>query len=116
MSTSTTKRRLIAAGITALAATAATLAPSATVAQAPPKASTVAKDLLSPLSVEVDAKGAVYYSENFAGKLLVKRPGKKAKVLYADDKGREVGAISVASDGTVYFVRAAALMKRTPVA
>jgi streptogramin lyase len=109
VSRSTSTRRLLAAGVTALAAAAATLAPSATAA--PPKPAPIAKSLLTPLSVAVADDGAVYYSENFAGKLWVKRPGKKAKALYTDAKHREVGAISAGGD-TVYFVRGAALLKR----
>ena len=63
---------------------------------AKPKANTVVKDLLSPLSLDVTDKGTVFYSQNFAGSLHIKRPGKQARTIYqAKVPGTEVGAVSV---------------------
>ena len=63
---------------------------------AKPSRTRVAKDLLSPLSLAVAADGTVFYSQNFAGSLHAKRPGKKPKTVYqATVPGTEVGAVSV---------------------
>ena len=63
---------------------------------AKPKANTVVKDLLSPLSLDVTDDGTVFYSQNFAGSLHIKRPGKQARTIYqAKGPGTEVGAVSV---------------------
>jgi len=63
-------------------------------AKATPK--TLAKDLLSPLSLAVTNNGTVFYSQNFAGVLNMKAPGRKAQVVYAAEvPGTEVGAVSV---------------------
>jgi len=63
---------------------------------AKPKAHTVVKDLLSPLSLDVTDNGTVFYSQNFAGSLHIKRPGKQPKTIYQAKKpGTEVGAVSV---------------------
>ncbi|MFD1246647.1 ScyD/ScyE family protein [Nocardioides ginsengisoli] len=102
--------RVLVAASAATAVTGAMLTPSSEAA-APPAGKTVAQGLLSPLSVAVNDQGHVFYSENFAGKLLVKRPGKAAKVIYSGAPGNEVGAIS--TDGkAVYFVDGARVMKR----
>jgi len=99
-------RALAAAGL-AVAVSASVLAPTQAAAPAPGK--TVAKGLLSPLSVAVGDKGRVYYTENFAGKLLVKRPGKPAKVVYSTQG--EVGGVSTEGKA-VYFIANTAVMKR----
>lgn len=87
------------AGLTALAlAGASTPSTAAPAAEKP-----LAKGLLSPLSLAVADDGTVYYSQNFAGTLHVKEPGKKAKVLYtAKKQGTEVGAIGE-HNGAVTF-------------
>lgn len=60
----------------------------------PVAAKPLAKGLLSPLSLAVADDGTVYYSQNFAGTLHVKKPGRKSTVLYAAKKqGTEVGAV-----------------------
>jgi hypothetical protein len=61
---------------------------------AKPKAQTLASDLLSPLSLAVAKDGTAYFSQNFAGLLMKKEPGKKPKVIYANKDGFEVGAVS----------------------
>lgn len=100
-------RVLVAAGIAA-AVTGSVLAPSQAAAPAPGKP--VATGLLSPLSVAVNDKGHVYYTENFAGKLLVKKPGKPAKVVYTAQG--EVGGVSTEGKA-VYFIVNSKVMKRT---
>lgn len=54
----------------------------------------VASQLLSPLSVDVAADGTRWYSQNFAGLLMRKLPGKPARVVYRGARGAEVGAVS----------------------
>ncbi len=57
---------------------------------------TLAKDLLSPLSLAVTNNGTVFYSQNFAGVLNMKAPGQAEQVVYgAEVPGTEVGAVSV---------------------
>jgi hypothetical protein len=112
VSSSITARRIVAAGVAALAALATTAAAPDATATAPGDRKVVAKRLLSPLSVDVTAKNAVVYSSNFAGTLYVKRPGKKPKVLFQSTKGREVGGISVDRSG-VWFVNGSSIMRRS---
>lgn len=100
-------RMLLAAGVAA-AVTGSVLAPAQATAPAPGKP--VAQGLLSPLSVAVNDKGHVYYTENFAGKLLVKKPGKAAKVVYTAEG--EVGGVSTEGKA-VYFIVNSLVMKRT---
>lgn len=64
--------------------------------------STIARGLLSPLSVAVGADGTRYFTQNFAGVLHKQRPGKKVRVLYTSKNHAEVGAVSE-RDGTVRF-------------
>lgn len=67
------------------------------------KTNPVVKDLLSPLSLDVTDNGSVFYSQNFAGSLHVKRPGKQPHTIYQAKKpGTEVGAVSV-DGGTLRF-------------
>lgn len=113
MSSSKSTRRLVAAGVAALAALATTVAPDATAASsAPSDRDVIARGLLSPLSVAVTNKDAVVYSANFAGELYVKRPGEKPKLLFRSKGGNEVGAVSV-DRGGVWFVHGFAVMRRT---
>ena len=113
MSPTIPARRLAAAGVAAAAALAVTIAPEATAtAVEPSQPSTVAKKLLSPLSADVTAKDAVVYSSNFAGTLYLKKPGKKAEVIFQSQKEREVGAIAVDRSG-VWFVHGATVMRRS---
>ena len=76
---------MVAAGVTTAPATAAVADQQAT--------RTIAKKLLSPLSVAVSDDGTVYYSQNFMGTLQSRSPGKKP-VTHYQSKGDEVGAIS----------------------
>ncbi len=62
---------------------------------AKPSTQTLAKDLLSPLSLAVSRNGTTYFSQNFAGLLMRQKPGqKKPSVIYANKDGFEVGAVS----------------------
>ena len=98
------RKHLVAAvAAVALAGTALGGPASADDPAAKAKANTLAKGLLSPLSLAVAADGTVFYSQNFAGTLNVRRPGKKPKTIYqATVPGTEVGAVSVAR-GNVKF-------------
>ena len=95
------QRKQLVAAVAAVALAGTAVAPA--VADDPagkaPEPNTVAKDLLSPLSLAVTNDGTVFYSQNFAGLLNVKRPGKKPRVVYAAEvPGTEVGAVSVRGD------------------
>jgi hypothetical protein len=105
-------RRLVAAGAAAAAALAVTVAPEATATSAPSSPTVVAKKLLAPLSVDVTAKDAVVYSSNFGGKLYLKKPGKKAEVIFTSKKQAEVGAIAVDKTGA-WFVHGLTVMRRS---
>lgn len=111
-------RALLAGGLTAaLASTALTSSPAATGASAAtaPQSTTIAKGLVSPLSIAVTDGGAVYYSQNFAGQLWVKRPGAAPRRIYSSPSGEEgpaeVGAVSTWR-GLVHFISGTDLMKR----
>ena len=62
--------------------------------------------LVTPLSVAVADDGTVYVAQNFASMLTKVAPGEEPEVIYADEAGREVGAVSV-EDGTVTFATTA---------
>jgi hypothetical protein len=64
-----------------------------------PLVSVLDRGLLTPLSLAVSDDGTVYYSENFKGTLLRKRPGKAPKTIYQASEGTEVGAVSVSDRG-----------------
>jgi len=91
-------RKHLAAGFAAAALAGTAIAGPAGADPAPaakPQASVLAKNLVGPLSLAVDAKGTVYYAQNFAGSLHVKRPGKAPRTIYtAPVPGTEVGAVS----------------------
>ncbi len=60
-----------------------------------PTAKTLVGGLVGPLSLDVTKDGTVYYSQNFAGSLHRKKPGKAPKPIYtAPVPGTEVGAVS----------------------
>ena len=61
---------------------------------AKPTAKTIVGGLIGPLSLDVTDDGTVYYSQNFAGLLNRKKPGKSPKTLYQAPEGTEVGAVS----------------------
>lgn len=67
-----------------------------------PKSTTVANKLVSPLSMAVAGNGTVYVSQNFAGLLTRKSPGRAPQVLFQAPKGTEVGAVSLGS-GSLRF-------------
>lgn len=113
MPSSKPARRLVAAGVAALAALATTVAPDATAStSAPSDRDVLARNLVAPLSLAVTNRGAVVYSGNFTGELYLKRPGDKPKLLFRSKRGAEVGGISV-DRGGVWFVHGFALMRRT---
>ena len=90
-------RPTITAALAALALAGAGLAvPTVTAAPAdPPTPKTLAKGLMTPLSVAVARDGTVFYSQNFAGQIHKLGPGKKPKRVYAvKTPGDEAGALS----------------------
>jgi hypothetical protein len=91
-----------AAAIAVMTAGAAT-APATAVVADKPASKTLVKKLLSPLSIAVADDGTLYYSQNFAGQLLSKAPGKKPVTLFESTKQEEVGAVSTNSLGEVQF-------------
>lgn len=60
-----------------------------------PRPITLAAGLAGPLSFGVAHHGTAYVSENFASRLDKVRPGHKAKVVYTNRHGYEVGGVSV---------------------
>lgn len=96
------KRIFVAAACTAALATVAVAAP----ASAAPNisignVSTLASDLVGPLSLAVDATGNSYVSQNFAGTLERITPAGK-RTTAASAPGMEIGAVS-SLGGVVYF-------------
>lgn len=79
---------LVATPLAAVTGTAA----SASLADPP---TVVARGLFTPLSLDVTPKGIVWVSQNFPGQLVRIRPGGEPRVVYANQKGAEVGAVSV---------------------
>ena len=63
-------------------------------AAAKPRVQTLAKGLVSPLSLAVSKDGTRYVTQNFASLLSQQKPGQEPKVIYANKEGFEVGAIS----------------------
>jgi hypothetical protein len=90
------RKHLAAAAAAVALAGSALSAPAVADEPSPkPKAGTLAKGLVSPLSLAVSADGTVYYAQNFAGTLHAKKPGKAPKTIYtATVPGTEVGAVS----------------------
>jgi DNA-binding beta-propeller fold protein YncE len=88
------KHLAAAAAAVALVGTALSAPAVADGPSAKPKATTLVGGLISPLSLAVSDDGTVYYAQNFAGSLLMKKPGKQPKVIYQDQQGNEVGAVS----------------------
>lgn len=85
-----------------LVVTATTTTSAAGTSPSAPRSAPLVQGLLSPLSVAVASGGTAYVSQNFAGLLMKKRPGYKAKTIYAAKGGKEVGALSVRK-GVVTF-------------
>jgi hypothetical protein len=88
------KHLAAAAAALALVAAGATTAPAQARVADKPTAKTLVKNLVSPLSLAVSDDGTIYYSQNFAGTLQSKAPGKKPVTHFQSKKGEEVGAIS----------------------
>lgn len=83
--------------IASLALVSAPLAVSS-VAAADPAANpptVLARGQVAPLSLDVTPRGTLWYSQNFAGLLMKKRPGKEARVVAGTKRGKELGAVSV---------------------
>lgn len=63
----------------------------------------------------MDDHGSLFYSENFAGKLWMRKKGKTAKVIYTSAAGpegpAEVGAVSTRDD-IVYFAAGTQVLRR----
>jgi DNA-binding beta-propeller fold protein YncE len=59
---------------------------------------TVTDGLVTPLSLAVSDDGTVYVAQNFAGMLTMVAPGGEKSLVYADEAGSEVGAVSAAGD------------------
>lgn len=85
---------LIPVAAAALALLTTTFAPAAYAAEA----EVVADGLISPLSVAVAPDGTAYAAQNFVGQLTKAVPGGGSEVIFADEGGREVGAVSVEND------------------
>ncbi|MGB0101924.1 MAG: ScyD/ScyE family protein [Nocardioides sp.] len=93
-------RIVAAAAALSLAATSATLIfPSEAAA---PQPTTLATDLVSPLTTAIDDDGTAYVTQNFAGLLSKVRPGKKPRTVYASSHGNEVGGVSVLHEKLVF--------------
>lgn len=89
---------LIPVAAAALSLLATVIAPSATAATE----EEVAGGLISPLSLAVAPDGTVYVTQNFVSTLTEVAPAGEPTPIYADEAGREVGAVSV-EDGVVTF-------------
>ena len=87
--------RTTLAGTVAGLAALALLGTGAPAPAAPAAERPVAQGLLSPLSLAVGADGTVYYTQNFAGTLHARAPGKKPRTLVTAKPGDEVGGVSV---------------------
>lgn len=81
----------------ALATTGSVLGPGGSAGAAAPEAArtTLAGHLISPLTAAVRADGTAYITENFAGMLVKKKPGKPAHPVYRAARGVEVGGVSL---------------------
>ena len=89
-------RKHLVAALAAVALAGSTIGAPAVADEpsAKPTVKTLVGGLISPLSLAVSEDGTVYYSQNFTGTLLRKKPGKQPKVIYQDEQGNEVGAVS----------------------
>lgn len=87
---------------TALAVPFAGLPTTSASGAAAPQGATLARHLVTPLSVAVKTNGTVFVSQNFAGLLTRVKPGKAPKVVVAVKRGAELGALS-AAEGEVTF-------------
>jgi len=93
------------AAAAALATTTGAMATASTAtAPRPAPATVLARGLVSPLSTAVAPNGTAYISENFAGMLVKKVPGKRLRTLYRAPKGTEVGGVSLRR-GVVTFTK-----------
>jgi hypothetical protein len=82
-------------------------------AEAAGRQRTLARGLLTPLSLAVADGGATYVTQNFAGTLAKVRPGRSPKVLYQAKNGNEVGGVSV-RNGRVVFTETASDAQGNP--
>ncbi len=87
----------------ASAALAGTTGSAGASEKADPEVTTLAKRLVSPLSLAVDSDGDRYIAQNFTGLLMRQAAaGGAPQVIYQGKKGAEVGAVSV-QEGVVTF-------------
>jgi hypothetical protein len=101
------RARSLVAATAALTMTGAALAAGPSTAapeKAAPTVTVLAKGLVSPLSVAVDAEGVRYFSQNFAGLLMRQVPGGQPEVVYEAKKNAEVGAVSVSGSEVTFAV------------
>ena len=63
---------------------------------------TVTDGLVTPLSLAVAGDGTVYVAQNFAGMLTRVAPGGEKTMVYADEAGSEVGAVSVVGEDVTF--------------
>ncbi|NYD56091.1 hypothetical protein BKA08_000329 [Nocardioides marinisabuli] len=96
-----------AASVTACALVAGSLlspVAAGTSAGDPPATRPVVHGLTTPLSLALGEGGTVYVSQNFAGQLMRRLPGKKAQVIASVARGGEIGAVSVHDQEVTYAV------------
>lgn len=105
-------RRSHIVAATAAAALAASTALATPGAEAAPRQRVLASGLVSPLSLDVAPDGTAYVTQNFAGLLTKKAPGRPARVVYSSGNGNEVGGVSV-RNGRVLFTETAGGMTPT---
>ena len=101
-----TSRPGMVAAVASLLAGGLLVAPAPAGAGPAPEPTTVARKLVSPLSMAVAGDGTAYVSQNFAGLLTAVPPGGKPEVVFAAPKKTEVGAVSVGG-GLVRFATTA---------
>ena len=92
-------RTVLSTAVAAVASLATLATTGATATASTPEASarvTLARGLVSPLTTAVAHDGTAYITQNFAGTLVRKAPGKRLQTVYrARPKGTEVGGVSL---------------------
>lgn len=101
------KRIAVAAACTAALASLTIASPASSATWSPPsfvKASTLADNLFSPLSLAVDAHGNSYVAQSFIGVLTKVTPAGTQTTVATAPPGEAIGAVS-SLGGTVYFAQ-----------
>ncbi|UFN43735.1 ScyD/ScyE family protein [Nocardioides okcheonensis] len=101
-----TTRPGVTAAVAALLAGGLLVAPAPSGAAPASDPTTVARKLVSPLSMAVAGDGTAYVSQNFAGLLTAVPAGGSPEVVFAAPRKTEVGAVSVGG-GLVRFATTA---------